>query len=146
MELWLPRVPSLLEPQAEQSEVRPGLSLAGRRVLVVDDDPNVARAAERILEQLGCASTVLHSSVVALKTFSAERFDAAIVDRIMPELSGDELVQEIRAVAPRFPIVIVSGYSDLPSRYDTPFVQFVPKPFTLRSLRSALLKVIDQSS
>ena len=53
------------------------------------------------------------SSVAALQAFRADpqRFDLVLTDETMPDMSGVELVREVRRVRPELPIVLMSGYS-----------------------------------
>jgi CheY-like chemotaxis protein len=115
------------------------------QLLLVDDDPAVRRALARQLDQLGFVVTQAASGAEALELFRAKRsrFRLAVVDRIMPELSGDHLIQLFHELEPALPVVLVSGYSDRgPLRVDDR-VAFVAKPMTLCDLQRAIAGLFE---
>ena len=83
------------------------------RILFVDDEEMYAEMGEDMISSLGYAVTMKTNSQNALDTFKAEpdSFDLVITDQIMPDLSGDELMQEIRTVRPSIPIILCTGHS-----------------------------------
>ncbi|MBI3790376.1 MAG: MASE1 domain-containing protein [Gemmatimonadetes bacterium] len=85
----------------------------GLRVLVVDDEHSLARLAERALQRAECTVTSLTSAgdALALLTAHADEFDVLVTDLTMPEMSGLELVAEMRKVRVDLPVLLVSGYS-----------------------------------
>ncbi|WP_176067228.1 hybrid sensor histidine kinase/response regulator [Anaeromyxobacter diazotrophicus] len=80
------------------------------RVLVVDDDPLVARAVERALARRHQV-TVVASGLGALAAVERERFDVVVSDVLMPEMTGLELQRELARAAPRLArgMVFVTG-------------------------------------
>ncbi len=82
------------------------------RVLVVDDDPMVARWIDRVLSEEGYAVDVAPSSRDARALGSSTSYDLVIVDLHLPDGSGLGVVQALRAAGRTMPIVIMTGYSD----------------------------------
>jgi CheY-like chemotaxis protein len=84
------------------------------RILLVDDDPPVARALGRILERLGYEVTACGDGAEALARFRAEptRFDAVLTDETLPGMRGHELTRELLALRPELPVLICTGYSE----------------------------------
>lgn len=89
-------------------------SLGTAHILLVDDEPPIARMASRLLEDLGYTTTTQTSSVAALELFkrSPEVFDAVLTDMTMPAMTGDVLAQEIRKIRDDIPIILCTGYTD----------------------------------
>jgi PAS domain S-box-containing protein len=87
--------------------------LTGARVMLVDDEPAVARVVERLLKRLGCRVQVFSDPREALAAFSAapNDTDLLLTDQTMPGMSGDVLTQEVHKVRVNLPVVIVTGYS-----------------------------------
>jgi CheY-like chemotaxis protein len=81
-------------------------------VLIVDDEAPLVRIAEETLAQLGYDPAGFTSSQAALEAFRAEpgRWDLVLTDETMPELTGTQLVCEIRTIRPDVPIMLMSGY------------------------------------
>lgn len=127
----------------ESREARGAPAPAGRlRVLLVDDDENVVYVGQSVLEALGHRVTATRDGVEALDQFRREpdAYDLAILDELMPHMSGSQLAAELRRLRPNLPVVITSGHG-LPSgaRFDDhdTFV-YLSKPFEARELADAV--------
>ena len=86
--------------------------LRGLRVLVADDNPTNREVLGRILERGGHGATLVADGERALDALEASRYDAALIDRNMPRLSGLETVQAIRLTTgarERMPIIVLSA-------------------------------------
>jgi CheY-like chemotaxis protein len=83
------------------------------RLLLVDDDPIVARAVGRVLTRQGHQVEVLGDPVAALARARAELFDLVITDFRMPELDGLKLANLIAAEDPGLPIILLTGSFDV---------------------------------
>jgi PAS domain S-box-containing protein len=98
----------------------PAVSLAGIKVLGVDDEQSSREVLAEVL--LSCGATVTLASGVheALRAFKVDRPDAIVSDIGMPELDGYALVERIRALpdpeASRTPIVALTAYASLQDR------------------------------
>jgi CheY-like chemotaxis protein len=105
--------PATDEAPAEAENASGDLSWQGTgTVLIVDDEEIVRRAAVRILS--GGGLTVIESAggeeALELLRRSPDSVDAALVDLIMPGMSGTELVEELRRLHPDLPVIFSSGY------------------------------------
>ena len=91
----------------------PREALRGKRVLVVDDEPEIAELIAVHLEPYAVETTIAHSGQEALEHLRSERFDAMTLDILMPGMSGFEVLEQVRAdpVLSRTSIVFVSVYS-----------------------------------
>jgi CheY-like chemotaxis protein len=116
-------------------------------VLVIDDDPAVRRAAERILRRHGVRVLAAADGREGVTLLERERggVRAVLVDLSMPGFDGAATARELRRVDPAILIVLMSGYleSDLASLpADVPRDGFLQKPFgaadVVAALRAAL--------
>jgi two-component system cell cycle sensor histidine kinase/response regulator CckA len=80
-----------------------------RRVLVVDDDLDNARMLAEVLGDEGYDVQVAQSAEVALQLWERRRYDAALLDALMPDMSGWELAGELRKRTPQALLAIVTG-------------------------------------
>ena len=116
VDLWLP-ISNAAAP--ESSVTAPRELVAAHRplkILVVDDDPLVAMGTVAMLEDLGHAVTDVGSGVEALAAMAAnENLDLVITDQAMPGMTGIELAASLRKTHPSLPVVLASGYADLPT-------------------------------
>ncbi|MDY7227180.1 response regulator [Hyalangium sp. s54d21] len=108
------RLPQVREAGVE--EHAPQVAVTGprrfqqtRRVLVVDDDLDNARMMAEVLGDEGYEVQVAPSAEVALQLWEKRRFDAALLDALMPEISGWELARELRKRTPQALLAIVTG-------------------------------------
>jgi CheY-like chemotaxis protein/AraC-like DNA-binding protein len=107
------------------------LNVAGARVLVVDDDPNVLSVLERRLALEGVEVDTAASGVEALKLARRRLHDALILDLIMPGLSGLDLLAILRSEGIWVPVVILTGHPDATTAFRTAklgAVQYLTKP------------------
>jgi len=85
------------------------------RVLVVDDDPVVARSIDRVLTGKGYAVITASDGPEALDKLAKEKYDAVFTDIRMPGMDGLEVAARIKASQPWLPVVIVTGYGSAAS-------------------------------
>lgn len=105
-----------------------------KRVLIIDDDKNMARLVARILTQDGeYEATVVSEPGVGLVKSRQQRFDVIISDIVMPAMDGVELIRAIRAMDLDIPIVLMTG---------TPTVETAQKALEFGAFRY-LSKPID---
>jgi DNA-binding NtrC family response regulator len=85
------------------------------RILVVDDDEIVSAMVGQMLRRIGYLSVVCNKPGDALKLFSRspERFDAVIVDEIMPDLKGTDLAAKLLKIKGAIPIILITGHGDM---------------------------------
>ena len=111
------------------------------RVLVVDDNEDVALGTSLLLRMLGCDAELATSGEIALEKALAFVPDLMLIDLAMPHLDGHELVNQFRLI-PAFgdkPMIAVSGYVDAVHRqraFEAGFDGFVSKPFTAPELEN----------
>jgi DNA-binding NtrC family response regulator len=79
------------------------------RILVVDDNAGLADVVRRVLERDGHEVRVAATGIEGARRYREQAADLAIVDIHMPEMDGLELLVQFRAVAPRMPVIVMSG-------------------------------------
>ena len=109
-------LPSTLEPSRlvpAPLDSNPAPVPRAKTILIVDDLPHVAELFRDILENQGYTATCETSAIAALQKVTSEEIkpDLAIVDLMMPDLPGRELVRALRRSDGKLPILITSGYS-----------------------------------
>lgn len=106
-------------------------SLAGARLLVVDDERLVLSVLRRMLEQAGAVvtATISPREALSLCETAEPSFDLVLTDLVMPELDGIALAKRLRELHPDLPIVFMTGWSNQASK-TRPFGPLLTKPFT----------------
>lgn len=79
------------------------------RILVVDDDPEIARTLQRILEHAGHVVTTANNGTRALKCLETSSFDLLITDIVMPDQDGLAIILQSKKKNPALPIIALSG-------------------------------------
>ncbi|MGK2966327.1 MAG: diguanylate cyclase [Tepidiformaceae bacterium] len=115
------------------------------RVLVVEDDPTLGRLIELTLS--GQAEvTLVNRGLPAIETAKAEEFDAVASDISLPDLSGMEVIAQIREMAPDAGIVAMTGFVDVETAVQSMKAgadDFLGKPFDPQVLWHVLNKAMD---
>ena len=116
--------------------------------MVVDDEPDVLQLVESILSESGYAVVVSKSADSAIQAFEnmSQCPDLLLADVVMPGMSGPMLVDYLLAQQPHLKVLFMSGYDDrqVVRRYVLgKGFRLLPKPFTLKSLRSAIQAEFD---
>ena len=104
-------------PTAEQLQDE---KQAGRRVLIVDHDENVLIALKRLLEEARYNTTTAQGGLKALQLLRQGTFDLVLLDDHLPDMSGEEVVRQVRSASPGTPVVVVQSGTpsdDLTVRY-----------------------------
>lgn len=124
-----------------QAEAAPP-SPRGRRILFVDDEPDVCGTAARLLEQEGQHVTAFTDPEQAWKRMDADpqAFDVVILDSSMPGLDGTQLATRIRGRRPQLPIILCSGYHEGP-RDPGLFDAIFDKPTPMGDLLAAISRL-----
>jgi CheY-like chemotaxis protein len=123
----------------------------GRRILVADDDPAILRLVATILEKDSYSVVTARDGREAYKIMQADpNFTAAILDVVMPHISGPELVRFMKTEAQlaRIPVMMMTAEQDpkLSSEsFSAGAVVFLPKPFTTAQLQIMLQMLIGKT-
>ncbi|MFN8629123.1 MAG: response regulator [Chloroflexota bacterium] len=126
------------------TEIRPPQSKT-RTVLVVDDQPMTLALTARMLRSLGYTviTTDVPMSALALAQ-GGDQIDCVLTDLTMPDMSGVDLAQQLREVAPSLPVVFMSGYPEdiSESLGAARGAIHLDKPFTMAALHTAVSRAI----
>ena len=123
-------------PEPSQQDRSGGAPL---RILAVDDDALVLFGTAALLEDLGHVVSEATSGAEAVDMFDGgENFDLVITDQAMPNMTGVELAQTLRQRAPDLPIILASGYAEMPDGAGDAIAHRLEKPFDDTLLRDAI--------
>jgi DNA-binding response OmpR family regulator len=89
------------------------LPSATQRILIVDDDKDVAPLFRIVLENAGYSVSSTLSGKEGLRAIREEAFELVILDLSMPDVDGFEILKAIRYQASKPKILVVSGHADL---------------------------------
>jgi CheY-like chemotaxis protein len=108
-------------------------------ILVVDDDPAVRRALERVLQSRGHQVLLAADGRQGLRIWRERGADLVLLDIHMPDMDGIEVLVQLRGLAPRLPVIVMSGGDqtrslDLLGMPSSRRFGVLKKPFTLNEV------------
>ena len=142
--LWLPRARGNLDmPTEGGGELSEQVKTTTLRVLLVDDDILVSMGAADMLLDLGHSVTEAQSGNHALELLESDSpFDVVMTDFAMPGMNGFELARRIKERHSRLPVILATGYAELPADKSVEFER-LSKPYTAKDLAAALEKAVN---
>jgi CheY-like chemotaxis protein len=146
--LYLPLTDRVVQPVVVGAGVEMQAS-GSERVLIVDDDVDVADMLLIGLERLGYAVAAVNDPVEALATFrkGPDDWDIAILDRVMPEMDGITLAGRLRAVRAGLPVILCTGLDDGTIEHGDgrgAFDAFFTKPVAPAQIAGAIRRLVDR--
>jgi len=118
-----------------------------KSILVVDDEEVMREFLYEVLEDFDVEKVADGDEAIA--RLKVRRFDLIITDMKMPRVSGEEVVRFTRSAHPDSKIIVISGYSSLPSVSNTVgfgINAFLSKPFTISQLRVEVDKALKPTN
>lgn len=117
-----------------------------RKILVVDDEEDIAVVLRDRLEAYGFDVRLARSGVEALRQLAAEKFDAVLMDVRLPELDGIGALEALRRSDTTTPVIICTAFSDR-SLADEAMAKgandYLVKPFSVDDLKSKLERLYN---
>ncbi|MGR3889820.1 response regulator [Pseudomonas sp. 1152_12] len=146
--LYLPEAkPQAVQPIAPQGDHSSAHNTALRHILIVEDNLEVGRFANQILQDLGYQTTwATHAEqALALAGPDGMAFDAIFSDVVMPGMTGVAMAKLLRQRRPDLPVVLTSGYSEELADSGYEGVEFLAKPYSADQVARALAKSMQSS-
>jgi CheY-like chemotaxis protein len=119
-----------------------------KHILAVDDEANVRRLVQMILQRAGYRVSTAADGIEALATVEKDRPDVVLADITMPRLDGIELLRRLKAdeATAGIPVIILSAKSQDQDFFEAErsgAVTYLPKPFSPLQLMSVVSGVLD---
>ncbi|MEW6349308.1 MAG: response regulator transcription factor [Thermodesulfobacteriota bacterium] len=118
------------------------------RILIAEDDRNIAAGLVDTLESEGYRATAVHDGEQALKALSAERFDLILLDIMMPGKSGYDVCRAIRTNDRNLPVIMLTAKGEEIDKVlglELGADDYVTKPFGVRELLARISAVLRRS-
>lgn len=119
-----------------------------RKVLIVEDEEDLLEVLNDVLLSLGYSPLAASSPIKALTLYEqhANEIEALITDITMPEMSGYQLADKLKAKNPQLPTIFTTGHSDSINQkvQESPTCKVLIKPVTIRTLHETLQRVLNQ--
>ena len=145
-DIFLPALEA--EPALEAKAASPTAERGAERVLIVDDEEEIARMAAQLLRHFGYQTAAFTDSLKALEKIkgSPQAFDVLITDQTMPSLTGVQLVRELKGIRPDLPVILMTGFSETVTEANCKefgIDALVLKPLGAKKLHETIREVLD---
>jgi CheY-like chemotaxis protein len=116
------------------------------RVLVIEDEPDVMGLLVRHLRRLGCTVEEASTGRDGLRAAKENPPDVVVVDILLPDIDGNEVIRELRAHGPTKACRVVTTSILDPSEYSAVGDQVLSKPFSRRSVERVLAALTSEET
>ena len=121
-------------------------SMRRKRILFVDDDPEMRSLVQEYFDQEGYLLSTADNGKAGLALLSELQFDAIVTDLRMKEMDGLALLREIRQQDSLIPVVLITAFGTIEAAVEAikeGATNFIPKPFKMAVLKTVLDKAIE---
>jgi FixJ family two-component response regulator len=119
-----------------------------QHIFFVDDELKVCETVSETLEQLGSKVTYFTHAEECLEQLSSKRCDLLIADLVMPGMNGIELLIKAKYLRPWLPVLIITGYGDIPTAVTAMqkgAVDFLEKPLETETFLQKVGSILQQN-
>jgi prepilin-type processing-associated H-X9-DG protein len=123
--------------------------VTAKRILLVDDEPNVVKSCARMLELEGFAVEGVTGGKAALDLYRRESFDLVLTDLKMPDVDGLEVLTAVKRLNPNAAVVIFTAYGTKESVVEALRLgarEFLEKPLDTKTLIATVRRILDQEN
>ena len=107
------------------------------QILVVDDDENIRKLTQIVLEEAGYGVDVVETVAAAQQKLTEKEYDIVMTDIVLPEISGMELLKIVHETFPDIPVILMTGFPAVETASEAirngSTVDYLIKPFTTES-------------
>lgn len=117
-------------------------------IFIIDDDPRMGKSLSWLVESVDLKAEVFDSAQKFLGSFDPLRTGCVLCDVRMPGMSGVELLEAIRATGSQIPVIMITGYGDVPTAVramKAGAVDFLEKPVNDQVLLDRMQRAVKQN-
>jgi signal transduction histidine kinase len=117
------------------------------KILVIDDDSVIRLACEKTLRSIGYSVETAENGKMGLEKVKAKNYDLILLDLMMPEMSGTQVLEQVKEYDENIIVIIITGFATIESAVDTlrkGVYDYIPKPFTPDELRNVVRKGLER--
>lgn len=121
--------------------------MAEHRILVIEDQEDLAELYESTLRKAGYEATIAYTGEEGVAEFEARAPEAVLLDMTLPEMHGTKVLEQIRALSPAVPVLVVTGETMAESREVCQRLgvqEYLAKPVEVNDLLRAVERSLAQ--
>jgi len=122
-------------------------TIVEKHIFFLDDEPTVRQVVKETLENSNFAVSCFSSPIDCLTRLRSKKCDLLITDLKMPEKDGIELLTDIQHLAPWVPVLMITGYGDIPTAVkamQAGAVDFIEKPLDKKNLVGKIRSILKK--
>ena len=119
------------------------------QILIVDDDVEIHGLLRACLQPLGYDTVATDNGRRGLEMLASGEFNVAILDLMLPDLNGMEILRRIRQQRPEIEIIVLTAYASLETAIEAMRLgayDYVTKPFYADTIRSAVRRAVEKQN
>lgn len=119
----------------------------GQKILIVDDEADLATTCARLLSRMGHTPLVTLSGQEAIELIDTERPDLVLTDLRLPAVDGLAVVRHARRGEQKIPVILITAYTSEASRREAlkeGAAVYLPKPFSAAQLEAAVARALGE--
>lgn len=119
------------------------------KILLMEDEVNVARGLKMIFNGEGYEVDVATTGQSALDQFQQKTFDVLVADLRLPDLDGLEVIKQVKERQPETEVVVITGYPSVATAVESMkrgAVDYLPKPFTEEELKTVVESALSKKT
>lgn len=119
-----------------------------KKILIVDDSDDVRKSLSELLQTSGYQTEIASSGREAIKKVSSEDFDIALIDLMMPEMGGIDVLKEFKRLKPQIQVIIITAFPALETAVDAIKAganNYIIKPFRPDELLTKINYAIEEA-
>ena len=120
-----------------------------KHILIIDDDMDMCQLLSNFLKRKGFTASSASSGKKGLEAVKENSFDLVLCDFRLGDMDGKEVLQQIKAIHPQMPVVILTGYSDVKMAVEVMRLgafDYITKPLVPEEIIKMINKALDEDS
>lgn len=113
-----------------------------KNILVIDDDKQILELLKMFVEANGCSALTESSAEKGLAMIRKKEFDMVLLDIMLPDGNGLEVLKNIQKISPKVPVIMITGGNDIEVAEECLKIgaaDYITKPFDFEYLRTTIL-------
>ena len=118
-----------------------------KKILIVDDDAELRANLSEILRGAGYYTDEAASGKEAIEKITSKDFDIALLDLMMPKMSGIETLTELKKITPKTKVIMITAFATVENAVDAikkGASDYISKPFRIEELLTTIRRVIEE--
>ena len=118
------------------------------KILIVDDDPALCNNLSEVLSEKGYSVKAATSGENALEHIDREEFDIVLVDLVMPDINGMDLLTEIKREKPNTQVIMITAFATVENAVESMkkgASDYISKPFKINEVEIAVKRALEEA-